>query len=155
MPGLAFAAMVTFGSKFLFLLTYTSCKNEISDAVQLPNAATFEDWGSYINLALPAVLMKCSDDSAFRLLVFIAGYAGVDDQAAFVVLTTITSFIFMVPLGLSISACSLIGNAIGKQDVPLAKRWFKLISAYNLVYCLVLTVTLIVFKVQVASLFTK
>ena len=147
--------MVTFGSKFLFLLAYTSCKKEIADAVQLPNATTFEDWGSYINLALPAVLMTCSDWWAFELLVFIAGYAGVDDQAAFVVLTTITAFIFMVPLGLSISACSLIGNAIGKQDVPLAKRWLKLISAYTLLYCLALTVTLIVFKVQVASLFTE
>ena len=88
------------------------------------------------------------------MLLFISGYAGVTEQAAFVILVSVTALLFMVPLGLSVTACTLIGNSIGRQDVPLAKRFFKLISEYTLVYCLIMAVVLVVFRAEVAGLFT-
>ena len=61
----------------------------------------------------------------------------------------------MVPLGLSVTACALIGNSIGKQDVPLAKGYFKMISAYTLIFCLLVALFLIVFRAEVTALFTN
>ena len=112
--GLGYATMVSNGICLMFLLIASSCIEKIAEAVQLPNAAALQDWGSFIQLALPALLTVCSDWWAFELLLFISGYAGVTEQAAFVILVTVTALIFMVPLGLSVTACTLIGNSIGK-----------------------------------------
>ena len=60
----------------------------------------------------------------------------------------------MVPFGIATAACTLIGAAIGSQNVPLAKRWYRLISAYTLFYGLGLTIVLLIFKKQVATIFT-
>ena len=60
----------------------------------------------------------------------------------------------MVPFGISITACTLIGSAIGSQDVLLARRWFKLITLYTFVYAFGLTFLLVAFKDQIASIFT-
>ena len=60
----------------------------------------------------------------------------------------------MVPFGISTTACTLIGSAIGSQDVLMAKRWFKLITVYTLLYGLTLTFVLLIFKKQVAMIFT-
>ena len=61
-------------------------------------------------------------------------------------IATITSQILVGVVGLSAAACTLIGTAIGQQDVPLAKRYYKLCIAYTLVYCVSITVLLIGFK---------
>lgn len=67
---------------------------------------------------------------------------------------SITAQIFMVPFGISITACTLVGSAIGSQDVLMAKRWFKLVTLYTLVYVFGLTFLLVAFKSQIASIFT-
>ena len=61
----------------------------------------------------------------------------------------------MVPVRISTTACTLIGSAIGSQDVLQAKSWFKLITLYTLVYALGLTFLLVAFKDQIASIFTS
>ena len=152
--GLSYASLLSFFLEFVWLLLFTQCKKSIQEAIHFPNASSFRDWGSYIDLALPAVLNSCSDWWAFEILIFVSGYVGVAHQAAFVILQSIASQIFMVPFGLSTTACTLIGANIGQQDVPMAKRWFKLITAYTLVYGLFLTFVLLAYKVQIASIFT-
>ena len=89
--GLSFASLLSFSCQFAYLLIFTQCKKSIQEAVHFPNATTFRDWGSYIELALPAVLNTCSDWWAFEILIFISGYLGVRQQAAFVILQSITS----------------------------------------------------------------
>ena len=40
--------------------------------------------------------------------------------------------LFMVPLGLQEATCAIIGNCIGSNNVPLAKRYFKMINYLTL-----------------------
>ena len=42
----------------------------------------------------------------------------------------------MAPYGLAATACTLIGGAIGKQDADEAKRYFRIITGYTLLYCI-------------------
>ena len=75
--GLSYSSLISYSAQYAFLLIFSSSKKEIKQAVQLPNAASFSDWGSYLELAVPAVLQSCSDWWAMELLVFISGYLGV------------------------------------------------------------------------------
>ena len=111
--GLSCASLVSFSTQFICLLILTWCRKSVQEALHFPNATSFRDWGSFIDLALPAVLNSCSDWWAFEILIFVSGYVGVAHQAAFVILQSITSQIFMVPFGISTAACTLIGSSIG------------------------------------------
>ena len=102
----------------------------------MPNRASFQDWGSYLDYAIPGIIISCSDWWAAELLVFISGYLGVTQQASFVALIAIGAQLAMVPIGIAQTACTLVGNAIGKKDVELAWRYFKMISGYTLIYCI-------------------
>ena len=84
--GLSYASLASFTCEFVSLLLFTYCKKSIKDAFQLPYTMALRDWGSFLDLALPAVLNSCSDWWAFEILIFISGYVGVTQQAAFVIL---------------------------------------------------------------------
>ena len=36
---------------------------------------------------------------------------------------------FMVPMGMQEAACAIIGNEVGAGNVPLAKKYYRVISA--------------------------
>ena len=84
----------------------------------------------------------------------LSGYAGVVSQAAFVITATITYQILVGVVGISAAACTLIGTAIGRQDVPLAKRYYKTSVSYTLIYSLSVTILLMIFKSKIAGVFT-
>ena len=48
---------------------------------------------------------------------------------------TLAMQLAMTPYGLAATACTLIGGAIGKQDVDEARRYFKMIMGFTLIYC--------------------
>jgi len=58
-------------------------------------------------------MMLCFEWWAFELLAIFSGYLGVIALAAEVVIINLVTFIFMLPLGISYAASSLVGNAIG------------------------------------------
>ena len=60
----------------------------------------------------------------------------------------------MAPIGLACASCTLIGNAIGKKDIALGKRYFKMISAYTLIYCVAMQLILIPNSEHISAFFT-
>lgn len=59
------------------------------------------------------------------MMAFMSGYFGVASQAAQIVLTTILSIGFMVALGLQQASSTLVGQEIGKGNVPEAKQFHR------------------------------
>ena len=53
-----------------------------------------------MSLAMPVVIMMCSDWWAFEILVIISGLIGVTDQAIFVIIANLAAQIYMVPVGI-------------------------------------------------------
>ena len=43
-----------------------------------------------------------------------------------------TAMLFMVPLGIQEATCGVIGNCIGADNVPLAKRFFSIITKFTI-----------------------
>ena len=112
--GLGYAMSVTAFTQFIFTLLYTSCVASISAAIHCPNAQSLRGWCQYMSLAMPVVIMLCSDWWAFEILTIISGLIGVSEQATFVIIANLSAQIYMVPVGIQEATCVMIGNAIGQ-----------------------------------------
>lgn len=79
------------------------------------------DWGSYIQLALPSMLMMCIEWWTFEIGSFLAGLLSVVELGAQSVIYELSSAAYMVPLGFSVAVSVRVGNALGSGDVVQAK----------------------------------
>ncbi|NXX07195.1 S47A2 protein, partial [Larus smithsonianus] len=86
------------------------------------------DWGSFIRLAVPGMLMMCIEWWTFEIGSFLAGddesfpgLLSVVELGAQSVIYELSSAAYMVPLGFSVAASVRVGNALGSGDVVQAK----------------------------------
>jgi MATE family multidrug resistance protein len=79
------------------------------------------------------MLMLCFEWWAFEFLAIFAGLIGVKDLAAEIVVINITTFIFMLPLGISYAASALVGNMLGAGRIDLAKKFAMLTIVLDLI----------------------
>ena len=67
----------------------------------------------------------------------------------------IVAFIFMLPLGISYAASSLVGRYIGNGNLTLAKRYASYTVFFNIICTLIILILFISQQHGVATLFTK
>ncbi|NXC61712.1 S47A2 protein, partial [Aleadryas rufinucha] len=79
------------------------------------------DWGSFIWLAVPGMVMMCIEWWTFEIGSFLAGLISVVELGAQSVIYELASVAYMVPLGFSVAASVRVGNALGAGDVVQAK----------------------------------
>ncbi|KAI9319797.1 mate-domain-containing protein [Dichotomocladium elegans] len=79
-------------------------------------------WWPFLKLAIPGILLVCSEWWAFELAALAASYLGTVDLAAQSVLQTSISATFTIPYGISVAASNRVGNALGGSDGLMAKR---------------------------------
>ena len=98
--------------------------------------------------------MICGEWWARLIIAALAGVIGVQDLAANTIFIQVLSIMIMVPIGIQAVTCGIIGNCIGANNVPLAKRFFKLISICTYTLILLLSVTVIFTRTQIIEIFT-
>lgn len=64
--------------------------------------------------------MLCLEFWVYDLMILMAGYIGVKEQACQIVVINIVALIWMVSIGLQQAASSTIGQQIGKGDIKKA-----------------------------------
>ena len=108
-----------------------------------------------MRVALPNIVMICSAWWAFKILTILAGTLGVTDLACQVIVMSVAATLFMIPLGIQEATCAIIGNCIGANNVPLAKRFFRLFNI--LTFAIVSTMSLItaLARAQIVGAFTE
>uniref|UniRef100_A0A3P9AHB2 Multidrug and toxin extrusion protein n=1 Tax=Esox lucius TaxID=8010 RepID=A0A3P9AHB2_ESOLU len=79
-----------------------------------------QDWGSYMQLAVPSTLMVCFEWWVWEIGGFLAGMLGEVDLAAQHVLLEIGAITYMFPLGVHAAACVRVGNALGAGNTSQA-----------------------------------
>ncbi|KAJ7422174.1 Multidrug and toxin extrusion protein 2 [Willisornis vidua] len=79
------------------------------------------DWGSFIWLAVPGMIMLCIEWWTFEIGSFLAGLLSVVELGAQSVINELSCAAYMVPLGFSVAASVRVGNALGSGDVVQAK----------------------------------
>lgn len=83
-------------------------------------------WWGFISLAVPGLVMTCSEWWAFEILTIFASLISTEAVAAQAVMMQISTLAFMFPLGLSITVTCIIGNSLGARKRSLAIEMGKL-----------------------------
>ena len=139
--GLAIASSIKDAVLLSTVMVYGCCSSKISIALVPINKDAFSGWSEYLKISLPSTIMICSEWWAFEFITVLAGVLGVVELASITVVNGIVCSLFMVPLGIQEATCGIIGNCIGSNNVPLAKRFFGIITKFTIIVVLVLCLT--------------
>ena len=120
----------------------------------IPDGDSFTGWSEYLSISLPSTVLLCARIWAGQVLVFIAGYMSVTDQSSQIVINTISGFINMLARALQEVSCALIGNSIGANDVPLARRFFKHIGGTNLLLTVLISIVILIYRHSLTAIFS-
>ncbi|XP_069471277.1 multidrug and toxin extrusion protein 1-like [Ambystoma mexicanum] len=130
---------------FLYVLTLgikgSACANTISQYVQMIllflyivcrklhvetwggwTTECFQEWDSFINLAIPSMLMLCIEWWSYEIGSFLAGVIGMVELGAQSILYEVATVVYMMPLGFSIAVSVRVGNALGAGLAEQAKK---------------------------------
>ncbi|XP_054650234.1 multidrug and toxin extrusion protein 1-like [Dunckerocampus dactyliophorus] len=81
---------------------------------------SLQEWGAYMKLAIPSMLMKCFEWWVYEFGGFFAGMMSEDELAAQHVVMMVTLIAYMFPFGIQAAACARVGNALGAGDTRRA-----------------------------------
>ncbi|KAM9359556.1 multidrug and toxin extrusion protein 1 [Symphorus nematophorus] len=85
-----------------------------------------QDWGSYIHLAIPSMVMLCVEWWTYEIGGFLAGLISEVELGAQSVVYELANVAYMFPVGFSIAGNVRVGNALGAGDMEQAKLSAKL-----------------------------
>ncbi|HFI0518064.1 TPA: MATE family efflux transporter [Streptococcus suis] len=123
-------------------------------ALELRSNGVLSDYRELISLTIPAALerlvMRLGQVVYFSLIVAL----GITVYASHMIAGNIESFTYMPAYGLA-TAAVLIGQALGRGDIPMIRRLAFLSSAYGVVIMSLLGIVLFVGAPVFAQLFTK
>ncbi|ROL50851.1 Multidrug and toxin extrusion protein 1 [Anabarilius grahami] len=80
-----------------------------------------QEWGAFIHLAFPSMLMLCVDWWTFEIGGFLAGLISEVELGAQSVIYELASIMNMFPMGFAVAASVRVGNALGAGETEQAK----------------------------------
>lgn len=115
----------------------------------------YRAYGPMLKLAIPGILLICSENWAYEIIALASGWIGTTSQGAQSVIVTSVAIFYTVPFGVGISSANRVGNALGAERPQQAEMAAKtaLVAA-----CLVASVNasvLFLFRQRWAYLFTE
>ncbi|XP_047450301.1 multidrug and toxin extrusion protein 1-like [Mugil cephalus] len=119
------------------------------------SAESFQEWGSYMKLAIPSTLMTCFEWWVYEFGGFFAGMLSEDDLAAQHAVIMVAFITYMFPLGIQAAACARVGNALGAGDTARAILTCKMSLALAASFALVEGVVLGSTKTVIGFIFTS
>ncbi|XP_071981368.1 multidrug and toxin extrusion protein 1-like [Engystomops pustulosus] len=114
--------------------------------------ACFEDWGSFIRLAIPSMLMEWW---VFEIGIILSGILGAEDLGAQTIIYQMMTIVFLVPLGFSIAASVRVGHALGAGDIIQAKKSMVVALLMTETCALVSSILLVSLKNVIGYVFTS
>ncbi|KAF9133355.1 hypothetical protein BGW39_009952 [Mortierella sp. 14UC] len=118
------------------------------------NRECLTGWPAFLKLALPGVMMVCTEWWAFEVVSLAASYLGTVALAAQSVVVQTSGLLYTVPFGISIAASNRVGNLIGLGDARSAKVAARVSIALSIMFGMVNSTMLIVFKDRWGRLFS-
>lgn len=95
---------------------------EVQRTIRMPNYKIFEDWVVFLKLGIPGCVMVCSEWWAFEILTVFASILGANAVDAQTIIFQLSVLVFMFPYGVSVATASIVGNALGANEIDLAKQ---------------------------------
>ncbi|KAL6052327.1 hypothetical protein STEG23_014440 [Scotinomys teguina] len=80
------------------------------------------DWASFLQLAVPSMLMLCIEWWAYEVGSFLSGILGMVELGAQSITYELAIIVYMIPAGFSVAANVRVGNALGAGNIEQAKK---------------------------------
>ncbi|XP_061538179.1 multidrug and toxin extrusion protein 1-like [Phycodurus eques] len=116
---------------------------------------SLQEWGSYMRLAVPSMLMKCFEWWLYEFGGFFAGMLSEEELAAQHAVMMVTLLAYMFPFGIQAAACARVGNALGAGDTGRAILTCKVSLTLAAAFALVEGVVLGSTKSVIGFIFTS
>lgn len=123
--GAGVAMGVTQFINFVLISAYIHIKNPCPESYFFYHPEVFDGemiW-KFLKKAVPAAILFAADWLGFEILTLMSSYLTPSDLAANICLFNFITLIFMIPMGLSFAATTLVGNSIGERRVNKAKTY--------------------------------
>uniref|UniRef100_A0A3Q3FIP6 Multidrug and toxin extrusion protein n=1 Tax=Labrus bergylta TaxID=56723 RepID=A0A3Q3FIP6_9LABR len=91
-----------------------------------------QQWGTFLHLAFPSMLMYCLEWWLYEIAGFLAGLISEVELGAQSIVYEVAAIAYMFPMGFSVAASVSVGNALGAGNTKQA----KLSSKVSLISCL-------------------
>jgi MATE family multidrug resistance protein len=112
------------------------------------------EWGEYLRYGLPGVGMMCAEWWGFEIHTIFAARLGTSALAAQSVLVTLTSLLFMVPMGVGTAAAAIAGAAFGANKPLRARKATIAACGVSLVGQALIAVTIALARHHLGRIFT-
>jgi len=121
--GVAISTSITHTLSFLIAYIWISLDNTIvrEGCWNYINKDSFIDLIGYLKYGIPCYIMLALEIWGFEALSIMSGYIGVHELGASVIIINIMTFFYMIPLGVSFIASSLVGSNLGASKPRTAK----------------------------------
>ncbi|XP_022780990.1 multidrug and toxin extrusion protein 1-like [Stylophora pistillata] len=86
---------------------------------------SLQQWGQFIMLAAPGILMLCNEWWSFVVGIFLMGTLGQKQLAVHGILMQFTSFVYMIAVGFSLAVTDRVRNELRRGDHTRAKHVAK------------------------------
>ncbi|XP_069001765.1 multidrug and toxin extrusion protein 1-like [Embiotoca jacksoni] len=80
-----------------------------------------QDWGPFLHLAIPSMMMLCLEWWLYEIAGFLAGIISEVELGAHSIVYELSVVAFMFPMGFSVAASVRVGNALGAGNTEQAK----------------------------------
>ena len=133
--GAALGTAITLWIMFLVLAGYAVLLPEAKRyGIRAPLSGYYHLIGKLLLLGLPVALSVSFETSAFSGATIMAGWMGETPLAAYQLSVNVTSFFYMLSLGLATAAAVRVGNAVGRSDRPGVARagWVAVAMVFGL-----------------------
>ncbi|XP_058415631.1 multidrug and toxin extrusion protein 2 isoform X1 [Diceros bicornis minor] len=153
--GSAYANTISQFVQTTFLFLYIVLKKLHLETWAGWSSQCLQDWGPFLSLAIPSMLMICTEWWTYEIGSFLMGLLSVLDLSAQAVIYEVATVVYMIPMGLGMAVCVRVGTALGAADTVQAKR-----SAISGVLCtvgtwLVVGTLLSIVKNKLGRIFTN
>jgi MATE family multidrug resistance protein len=157
LTGAGYAMGITQLLNWFLISVYIHYYNPCPDSYFYPNEDTWniERFKDYLKYAIPAAILFAADWLGFDFLTIMASYMGPVDLAANVCLFNFITLIFMIPMGLSFAATTLVGNSIGSGNIIKAKNYAKISVIIGSFIVGAVTIFIVFFKDMIPYIYTN
>ena len=129
------------------------CKHEFSSVGNF--RVLISEMRSFLHLAIPSFALQFCEWVAYELQALIAGLVGVPSLAANVVASNVVTIAFMIPVGISHAASTVVGSALGTGEPDKAKKAAGLSAGFVFIVTLTLSYYIISCKTAIINLYTS
>ncbi|XP_048468299.1 multidrug and toxin extrusion protein 1-like [Rhincodon typus] len=123
--GSAAANAVSQYCQAIFLFVYIRWRKLYVNTWAAWSTDCLQEWGLFVRLAIPSMLMLCIEWWSYEVGAFLAGIINEAELGAQSVVYQILLVVYMIPLGYGVASAVHVGNALGAGNPEKAKNVAK------------------------------